>query len=77
MGGLLHLLGVETLVYHSGYLAIASQWQPTHTIGGVALLGFELKDMKPGVEEQIKLLDPYAKEFGKEEMASLVYKHQQ
>ena len=75
--GLLHLLGVKTLVYHSRYLAVSTKRQPPHTVCRVALLWLELKDMKPWVEEKIKLLNPYAKELGKKKMSSLVYQHQQ
>ena len=60
---LLHLFGVETLVYHSRYLAIASQREPSDAVGGVRLLRLEFKKMEPRVEEEVELLYSYAEEF--------------
>ena len=42
--GLSHLFFVETLVDHARNLAVAAQGQPSCTILGVAVFGFELKE---------------------------------
>ena len=79
--GLFHLLGVETLVNHTGNLTVAAQRKPAHTVLRVAVLGLELKQAAvpfpyAGVEEEIEFVDAYTKEFGEEEVAALVEQHQ-
>ena len=74
--GLFHLFRVETLVNHTGYLAVATEGNPADTVFRITLLGFELKQTELPVEENIKLIYSYAEEFGKEEMATLVEEYQ-
>ena len=80
--GLFHLFGIKTLINHTGNLTVTTQWQPTHTILGGAILGLEFKQTAVplpdgGVEKEIELLNADAKELGKEEVATLVEQHQQ
>ena len=72
LGRTLHLFGIEALINHACYLTVASQGNPPNAILRIAVLGLELKEAELIVEEEIELLDPYAKEFGEEEMATLV-----
>jgi hypothetical protein len=73
---LFHLFCVETLVNHTGYLAVAAQGNPADTVLSIALLGLELKQAELPVEENIKLIDPYSKELGKEKVATFVEEYQ-
>ena len=80
--GTAHLLCVEALVDHACNLAIAAQGKPACTILCVAVLGFELENRSipfadAYVEEHIEFLNAYAKEFGEEEVASLMQQHKE
>ena len=77
LDGLLHLFGIETLVDHACYLAIAAEGNPTNAVLGVAILGFELEKTEFPVEEKVELLDAYSEEFGEEEVAALVEQYQE
>ena len=72
LGRLLHLLGIHRLIYHSCYLAVTAKGQPTYAIGGVAVLGFILKEMEPRIKKKIKLFYTNTKELGKKEMTALM-----
>jgi hypothetical protein len=74
--GLFHLFRIETLVNHTGYLTVTTQGNPADTVFRIAFLGFELKQTELPVEENIELLDPYTEELGKEEVTTLMQKHQ-
>ena len=72
--GLLHLLGIETLVDHTCNLTIAAQRQPAYTILGIAVFGLPFEETAvpfpdARVEKQIELLDAHAEKLRKEEMA--------
>ena len=69
---LLHLLGIETLVYHTRDFAISTQWQPSDTISRIRMLWLELKEMEPRVEKEIELLHSYTEELGEEEVSALM-----
>ena len=74
---LFHLFGVETLVDHTGYLTVAAQRQPAHTVLCITILGFPFEETTipfpdGGVEEEVELIDLHAKELGKEEVPSLM-----
>ena len=76
-GGLLHLLGIKTLVYHSRYLAVSSQGQPAHAILGIALARLETEQFSGPfadvhIENDKEFLHPYTEEFGEKHVASLV-----
>ena len=82
LGRLLHLLGVEALVNHAAYLAIAAKGQPSYAILSIAVLGLELKEASSpfshgNIEEKIEFLYAYSKKFGEEKMATLVQQHEQ
>ena len=74
---LLHLFGVHRLVNHTRYLAVATEWQPADAVGSVAFLRLELEQTEPRVEEEVELLDAYAKEFREEEVSALMQKHEE
>ena len=66
--GLFHLLGVETLIDHSGNLTVTTQRQPSHTILRVAVLWLELKDTSipfanAEIKEHIEFLYAYSEKF--------------
>ena len=75
MLGLLHLLLVHRLVYHSGNLNISAKRKPSDAVFSIAVLWLELEQVKPRVEEEIEFLDPYLKQFREEEVSALVQNH--
>ena len=75
MLGLLHLLLVHRLVYHSGNLYISSKRKPSDAVLSIAVLRLELEQVKPRIEEEIEFLDPYLKQFREEEVSALVQNH--
>ena len=82
LGRLCHLLFVEALVYHTGYLAVAAQWQPAYAILGVAGLGLEAEELaRPladtHIEEDEEFLYSYAEELGKEHVSSFMQEDKQ
>ena len=77
LDGLFHLFGIETLVNHARYLAIAAEGNPADAVLGVAILGFELEKTELPVEEKVELLDAYSEEFGEEKMAALMEQYQE
>jgi hypothetical protein len=77
LGRLFHLFLVHRFVYHARYLHIASQRKPPQTILRITLLGLELQQRLPRVEEETKFLNPYLKQLGKKEMTALVEKNQE
>jgi len=74
---LLHLLGIHRLVNHTRYLAVATERKPTDAVGWITLLRLELEQTEPRVEEEVELLDTYAKEFREEEVSALMQKHEE
>ena len=73
---------VETLVDHTGNLAVAAEGQPTGTVLRVAVLGFKFEQRTvpladTHVEEDVELIYAHAKEFGKEEVTALVQQYEQ
>ena len=60
LDGLFHLLGIETLVNHTCYLAVATQGQPSDAILRVAVLGFEFEQAELPVEENVEFIDPHS-----------------
>ena len=77
LDGLFHLFGIETLVNHARYLAIAAEGNPADAVLGVAILGFELEKTELPVEEKVELLDAYSEEFGEEKVAALMEQYQE
>ena len=75
--GLLHLLRVEALVNHTGYLAVATQWQPSDAVFRIAVLGLELEQAELPVEEDVELINPHSEELGEEEVTTLVQQDEQ
>ncbi len=73
--GLFHLFGVHALVDHAGDLHVAAERQPAHAVLGVSAA--ELEEREPRVEEYVELLHPYAEYASRDEVAELVYEHQQ
>ena len=70
--GTLHLVGIHRLVYHAGYLHIAAQRQPAEGIGGLAVLGFELEEREPGIEEETELLYSHLEDLCGQKVSSLM-----
>ena len=78
----LHLLGIKTLVNHTGNLAVAAQRQPAHAVLGIVLfrlpaeeLSFPLPDVH--IEEDKELFDTDTEEFRKEHMSAFVKQDKQ
>ena len=64
-------------VHHTGYLHIATQWQPTHAVFGLTVLRLELEEREPRVEEQVELGYTHFKKLCKKEVPPFVNNHQQ
>ena len=80
-GWLFHLFGIETLVYHTRYLTIAAQRKPSHSIGSVAMFGFETEQMAlpladADIEKDKELFNSYTEEFGKKHVSAFVQEDQ-
>ena len=75
--GLLHLLGIKTLVNHTGYLTIATQRNPAYAVLCIAVFGFKLEKTKFPVEENVKLIDTNTEKLCEEEVATLMEQYQQ
>ena len=73
----LELFGVHALVHHTRYLAVAAEGQPADAVGCIAVLGLELKEVEPRVEEEIELLYAHPEELCREHVAHLMQENQQ
>ena len=62
---LLHLFRVHRLVNHARDFHIAAEGQPAEGVGRVALLGLELKEREPRVEEEAEFFYPHLENFSK------------
>ena len=67
-----HLLFVHGFVNHAGDFGVASEGEPTETIGCVAPFGFEFQRREPRVKEEAELFHAHFEEFGEEEVSSFV-----
>jgi hypothetical protein len=74
---LLHLFGVHRLVYHSGYLDVTAQRQPSYRILRITSLGFELEQGKPRVKEQAEFFYTHLEQPGKKEMPAFMNNNEQ
>ena len=73
----LELFGIHALVHHAGNLAVAAEGQPADAVGGLTVLGLELEEVEPWVEEEIELLHSHAEELCREHVTHFVEQHQQ
>ena len=72
----LQLLGVQGLVHHPGYLAVASERQPAYSEFGLS--PFPACDgLASHIEEQIEFLHPYPEDAGPDVMSELMYDYEQ
>ena len=75
LGGLLHLFGVERLVYHAGYLDISAERKPAKAILRVAMFGFELEEREPRVEEKAEFFHSDFEKFGSKKVPALMQEY--
>ena len=75
--GLLHLFCVHRLVNHARDFHVAAKGQPAEGVGRVALLGLELKEREPRVEEEAEFFYSHLENFGKQEMPAFVQDDEQ
>ena len=71
----LHGFLVHGLIDHSGDLHVTAEWHPAYTVFSFAFPEFEQGE--PGIEEELKFLDPGLEQAGENKVTELVNDHEQ
>ena len=71
-----HGLLVHGFIYHSRYLAVATQRKPSYTVFGITVFWLVFEKAEPWVKEKIEFLNPYLEYSCKKEVPELMDKYQ-